>query len=64
MAAVSAVLVVQGISILRDESLGFAWRTVEAMFVFLLAVVGSPLYPLLGFKSDERTLESAASGWS
>jgi hypothetical protein len=64
MVAISVVLVVQGFSILRDENLGFAWRMIEAMFLFLLAVVGSPLYPLLRFKSDERMLEIAASGIS
>ena len=60
--AVSAFLVFAGVAILRDQSAGLAWRAIQASFLFLFAVLGSPLYPLLRFKSDERTLEIAPSG--
>jgi hypothetical protein len=64
MAAISVVLVLEGIATLRDGKLGVAWRAVETTLLFSLAVVGSPLYPLLRFKSDERTLEIAPTGIS
>src|SRR5215831_181814 len=64
MVAVSVVLVLEGISTLRDGSLGLAWRALETTLLFSLAVVGSPLYPLLRFKSDERTLEITPTGIS
>jgi len=60
--AVSAFLVFAGVAILRDQSAGLALRAIQASFLFLFAVLGSPLYPLLRFKSDERTLEIAPSG--
>jgi YcxB-like protein len=62
--AVSAFLVFSGVAILRDENGAFAWSAVLASFLFLFAFVGSPLYPLLRFKSDQRTLEIGPAGIS
>jgi hypothetical protein len=63
MAAISVVLLLE-CATLRDESMSLAWRGLEAMFLFALAVMGSPLYPLLRFKPDERTLEITSAGIS
>jgi YcxB-like protein len=64
MTVTSTVLFIQAIAILRDGSLGPVSRTTGAMLLFLLSLVGSPLYPLLRFKSDERMLEIGPSGIS
>ena len=64
MAAISIVLFVEAISVLQDGSLGFASRSIWTMLLLLLALVGSPLYPLLRFKSDERVLQIGPHGIS
>jgi hypothetical protein len=64
MTAISTVLFVQAVWMLRDGTVGVVSRTIGAALLFLLAIVGSPLFPLLRFKADERMLEIGPTGVS
>jgi YcxB-like protein len=64
MILLSAVFAVQAFWIARDASLYPVSRILGAMLLSCLAVMGSPIYPLLRFKPDQRTLEIGPDGIS
>lgn len=64
MLVIAFVFVFDGIAFLRDPNAGLIGRLVPAAFCFLLAIAGTPLYPLLRFKPEERTLTIGPAGIS
>jgi len=58
----TALLFMAAISWARDPSSSVAARVAGAVFTACVAILLSPIYPLLRFKSDERILEIGPSG--
>src|SRR6476469_116809 len=56
------LLFMAAISWARDPSSSIAARVAGAVFTACVAILLSPIYPLLRFKSDERILEIGPSG--